>query len=153
MTAESSRPSPAAALDGGATRPTPDAATRPTPLLVGAALSAVEGAALAAWGLYMIVAALVEGTRNQGLAVFGGVVILLMGLLPLLASRGLLRLRRWGRTPAVLTHSLCLPIAYYMAQTGGLRTALGVAVGVAGLVGIVALLNPRVTAVLYQSQG
>ncbi len=128
-------------------------ATRPTPLIVGAALSGVEGTALAVWGLYTIVAALVESVRNQGLAEFGGVVILLLGLFPLLAARGLLKLQRWGRTPALLIHSLCLPIAYFMWQTGGLMAGLGVAVGLAGLVGIVALLNPRVTEVLYQPRG
>ncbi|MDH6112748.1 hypothetical protein P3T36_002467 [Kitasatospora sp. MAP12-15] len=126
-------------------------AARPPLLLVGAALSAVEGAALAAWGLYMTVAGLVEDTRNQGLNEFGGVVILLMGVLPLAAAWGLLRLRRWGRSPSVLIHTLCLPVAYFMAQIGGLTAALGILIGLFGLLGMVALLTPRVTEALYQS--
>ncbi len=76
-------------------------------------------------------------------------MIVLLGVLPLLAARGLLKARSWGRSPAVLTNSICLPVAYYMWQTGGAMTALGVAVGLLGLVGIGSLLNPTVTAVLY----
>ncbi|WP_110673165.1 hypothetical protein [Streptomyces tateyamensis] len=138
MTAETSAPAPAA---------------RPAQLLAAVALTVAEGTALVAWGGYMIVAALVESTRNQGLAEYGGVVILLMGLLPLLAARALLRLRSWGRTPAVLTHSLCLPVAYYMWQSSGAMPVLGVLVGLAGLAGLVVLLNPKVTKALYQQAG
>ncbi|MFE9422889.1 hypothetical protein ACFYNO_08000 [Kitasatospora sp. NPDC006697] len=143
MTAESSPAAPAPAA-----RP-----ARPTPLLAGVALTVVEGSALVVWGLYIIVAGLVESTRNQGLAEYGGVVILLLGLLPLLAGRGLLRLQRWGRTPAVLIHTLCLPVAWFMWGAGGLMAALGVLVGLAGLAGLVLLLNPRVTEVLYRQDG
>ncbi|MDH6141634.1 MULTISPECIES: hypothetical protein [Kitasatospora] len=123
---------------------------RPTPLLAGVALTLAEGAALVVWGVYIIVAALVESTRNQGLAEYGGVVILLLGLLPLLAGGALLRLRRWGRSPAVLIHTLCLPVAWFMWGAGGVMAAIGVLVGLAGLAGLVLLLNPKVTAVLYQ---
>ncbi|MFF4649763.1 hypothetical protein [Streptomyces sp. NPDC001380] len=124
------------------------AATRPAPLVAGAVIALVQGAALAAWGLYDIVAGLVGAPHNRGLAELGGVVILLLGLLPLLAGRGLLRLSRWGRTPALLTDSICLPVAYYMGQSGGVMAVLAVLVALLGLAGIAALLHPRVTAVL-----
>ncbi|GAA1967793.1 hypothetical protein [Kitasatospora viridis] len=139
MTAESA-PAPAA-------RP-----ARPTPLLAGVALTVAEGSALVVWGGYIIVAALVESTRNQGLAEYGGVVILLLGLLPLVAARGLLKLRRWGRTPAVLIHTLALPVAWFMWGAGDVMAGLGALVGVAGLAGLVLLLNPKVTAALYQPE-
>ncbi|MGF1427774.1 hypothetical protein [Kitasatospora sp. LaBMicrA B282] len=125
---------------------------RPAALIAAVALTAAEGAALTAWGGYMIVGGLVETTRNPGLVEYGGAVILLMGLLPLFASRALLRLRRWGRSPAVLTHSTCLPVAYYMLQSGGAMTGLGILVGVVGLAGLVTTLNPRVTALLYRTE-
>ena len=129
----------------------PSAATpaRPTSLLVGAAITALEGAALVAWGVYDMVAGLTGEPINRGLTEFGGLVIVLLGVLPLLAARGLLKARGWGRSPAVLTNSICLPVAYYMGQTGGAMTVLGAAVGLLGLVGIGSLLNPTVTAVLY----
>ncbi|WP_327068902.1 hypothetical protein OG500_24140 [Kitasatospora sp. NBC_01250] len=127
-------------------------AARPAKLIAAVALTAVEGAALTVWGGYMIVAGLVESTRNQGLVEYGGVVILLLGLLPLVAAGALLRLQRWGRSPAVLTHTTCLPVAYYMCQSGGSMAALGALVGLAGVAGLVMLLNPTVTAVLYRTE-
>ncbi|MFC9327139.1 hypothetical protein [Kitasatospora sp. NPDC057015] len=128
---------------------TPATATRPTSLTVGAAIAALQGAALVVWGGYDMIAALVGDPINRGLSEFGGLVIVLLGVLPLLAARGLLRLRSWGRSPAVLTSSICLPVAYYMWQAGGVMAALAVVVGLLGIVGIGALLNPTVTAVLY----
>ncbi|WP_371479591.1 hypothetical protein [Kitasatospora sp. NBC_00315] len=129
--------------------PPPATASRPTTLRVGAAITALQGAALVVWGGYDMVAALTGETMNRGLTEFGGLVILLLGLLPLLAARALLRARAWGRSPAVLTNSICLPVAYYMWQSGGATAAAGVAVGLLGVVGIGALLNPTATAVLY----
>ncbi|RKE21081.1 hypothetical protein [Streptomyces sp. TLI_171] len=128
---------------------TAPAADRPVPLLVGAAITALEGAAMTGWGLYSLVSGFTGRDADFGRAETGGAVLLLMGLLPLLAGRALLRRQKWGRSPAVLTNSICLPVAYYMWQSGGAMAAVGVAVGVIGLAGIVALLNPRVTTVLY----
>ncbi|MFJ6212953.1 hypothetical protein ACIQGZ_06425 [Streptomyces sp. NPDC092296] len=127
---------------------TAPAATRPAPLLAGAVIALVQGAVLAAWGVYDMVAALTGTPHNRGLAEFGGVVILLMGVLPLLAGRGLLRRGRWGRSPALLTDSICLPVAYYMWQSGGAMSVAAVLVLLLGLAGIGSLLHPRVTAVL-----
>lgn len=49
----------------------------------------------------------------------------------------------------MLTNSICLPVAYYMWQNGGTTAAVGVVVGLLGLVGIGALLSPKSTAALY----
>ncbi|WP_055587340.1 hypothetical protein [Peterkaempfera griseoplana] len=128
---------------------TPSAAEpRPTPLVAGALIAFVQGAALAAWGVYDVVAGFTGTPHNRGLAEFGGVVILLMGVLPLLAGRGLLRRSRWGRSPALLTDSICLPVAWNMWQSGGVMAVLAVLVALLGLAGIVALLHPAVTAAL-----
>ncbi|GAA2820291.1 hypothetical protein GCM10010441_50800 [Kitasatospora paracochleata] len=128
---------------------TTPAATRPTPLLAGAAITALEGAALAGWGLYDLVAGLFGDSAALGRSEMGGGVLLLMGLLPLLAGRALLKARRWGRTPALLTNSICLPVAYYMWQAGGVAAGAGVVVALLGVAGIVTLLNPKVTTLLY----
>ncbi|MEV4615403.1 hypothetical protein AB0K43_22865 [Kitasatospora sp. NPDC049258] len=138
MTAETAAPAPAPA--------------RPAALLLGAGITALEGAALTGWGLYDLVAGLLGDSASMGRSEAGGVVLLLMGLLPLLAGRALLRGRRWGRSPAVLTNSICLPVAYYMWQSGGAMAAVAVAVAVLGLTGIVALLNPKVTGLLYDAR-
>ncbi|WP_354642282.1 hypothetical protein [Kitasatospora camelliae] len=133
MTAESTAPAPA----------------RPTPLLIGAGITALEGLALAGWGAYDMVSGLFADPASLGRSEAGGVVLLLMGLFPLLAGRALLRGRRWGRSPAILTNSICLPVAYYMSESGGAMVAAAVAVALLGLAGIVTLLNPRVTELLY----
>ncbi|WP_441250303.1 hypothetical protein [Kitasatospora sp. McL0602] len=132
MTAETTSPAPAR--------------TRPTPLLVGAATTLLEGAALAGWGLFDMISGFTGDSAALGRSEFGGAVLLLMGVLPLLAGWALLGLRRWGRSPALLTNSICLPVAYYMWQ--GLPAG-AVVVGLLGLAGIVGLLNPRVTEALY----
>jgi hypothetical protein len=127
------------------------APARPAPLLVGAGITALEGAALAAGGLYIMVSGFLGDQARLGFAEFSGAILLVIGLFALLAGRALLRGRKWGRSPAVLTNSICLPVAYYMWQSGGLTAALGIAVGLLGLAGIVSVLNPKVTAVLYGS--
>ena len=122
--------------------------TRPGPLVAGAVIAFAQGSVLAAWGLYVAVAGLIGDPDDVGRAELGGAVILLLGVLPLLAGRGLLRLSRWGRTPALLTDSICLPVAYYMWPGGGVLSGLAVVIGLVGLAGIAALLHPRVTEVL-----
>lgn len=119
------------------------------PLTVGAAITALAGGALAVVGVWDMVAALSGQSKQLALNEFGGLVIVLLGALPLLAARALLKGRRWGRSPAVLTNSICLPVAYYMWQNGGTTAAVGVVVGLLGLVGIGALLSPKSTAALY----
>ncbi|MEV7925668.1 MULTISPECIES: hypothetical protein [unclassified Kitasatospora] len=139
MTAESSAPVPTAGP------------ARPLPLTVGAAITALEGAALAVVGVWDMVSALSGQSKQLALNEFGGLVIVLLGVLPVLAARALLKERRWGRSPAVLTNSICLPIGYYMLESGGAMIGVGVLVGLLGLVGIGALLNPKSTAALYAS--
>ncbi|MFD8480247.1 hypothetical protein [Kitasatospora sp. NPDC059673] len=132
-----------------ATTTAPD---RPVLLLVGAGITALEGAAMAGWGIYDLISGFSGSDAAFGRTEMGGAVLLLMGLLPLLAGRALLHGQKWGRSPAVLTNSICLPVAYYMWQSGGGMIAVGAAIAVLGLAGIVSLLNPRVTAVLYGEQ-
>jgi len=126
------------------------AVDRPWTLTAGAGIAMVEGVVLAAWGLYQIVAGLVSKTHTGvGLTEFGGFIVLLLGLLPLLAGRALLRVRKWGRSPAVLVDTLCLAVAYFGWGAGGAMRPIGLAVGVVGIIGIVLLLHPRSTAALW----
>jgi len=133
-----------------ASAPTAAPQGRPWTLTAGAAIALLEGAALAGWGLYQIIEGFVARTHTGvGLTEFGGVIVLLLGVLPLLAGRALLRLRRWGRSPAVMMDTLCLAVAYFTWQNGGAWPAVGAAVGAVGIAGIVFLLHPRSTAALY----
>ena len=157
MTANAASPSTgspgtagSAGTAGSNASPTRDAGGRPWTLVAGASLAFLQGAALAGWGIYQIVEGLVSRTHTGvGLTEFGGVIVLLMGLLPLLAGRALLRLRRWGRSPAVLIDTLCLAVTYFGWQTGGAMKAIGVLVGLVGVAGIVLLLHPRSTRALW----
>jgi hypothetical protein len=50
-----------------------------------------------------------------------------------------------------MVDTLCLAVTWFTVQNGGAQIALGVAVGVAGLAGVVLLLHPRTTAALWPS--
>ena len=133
----------------------PAAATgRPWTLTAGAAIALLQGVLIAGYGAYLMVAALFTHTRTgMGLTEFGAVIVLLLGLLPLLAGRALLRSKRWGRSPAVMVDTLCLAVTYFAVQNGGAQIALGVLVGLFGIAGIVLLLHPRTTATLWPEGG
>ena len=132
--------------------PAAAAPERPRTLTVGAWFSIVQGVVIAAYGIYVMVAPLAGSTRTGvGMTEFAGGLLLLMGLLPLAAGRALLQLKKWGRSPAVMVDTLCLAVAYFAVQNGGAFIALGVAVGLAGIAGVVLLLHPRTTAVLWPS--
>lgn len=132
--------------------PAAAAPERPRTLTAGAWFSIVQGVVIAAYGVYVMVAPLSSTTRTGvGMTEFAGGLLLLMGLLPLAAGRALLRLKKWGRSPAVLVDTLCLAVAYFTFQNGGGFIVLGVAVGLAGVAGIVLLLHPRTTAALWPS--
>ncbi|MEY9871813.1 hypothetical protein ABH931_001286 [Streptacidiphilus sp. MAP12-33] len=130
----------------------PAAPARPWTLTTGAWFSVAQGVVIAAYGVYVMVAPLTSSTKTGvGMAEFAGVILLLMGLLPLLAGRALLRVRKWGRSPAVMVDTLCLAVAYFAVENGGAFIALGAAVGLAGIAGVVLLLHPRTTAALWPS--
>lgn len=127
---------------------------RPWTLTTASLLSLVQGVAILGYGLYVMVNALVSHVNTGvGLTEFGGVVLLLMGLLPLLAGRALLQGKRWGRSPAVLIDTLCLAVTWFMVQLGGAAVAIGVLIGLVGVGGVVLLLHPRTTAMLWPDGG
>ncbi|MFC1412087.1 hypothetical protein ACEZCY_23395 [Streptacidiphilus sp. N1-12] len=151
MTADASpNARPAAAAD----RPAAAATERPWTLVAGAAIAVFQGALIACYGAYLMVAALFTHTRTGvGLTEFGAVIVLLLGLLPLFAGRALLRLKRWGRSPAVMVDTLCLAVTYFTFQNGGAQIAAGVLSALFGIAGVVLLLHPRTTAALWPSGG
>lgn len=137
-----------------ASAPAGPAAGRPGTLTAGAAIALLQGGLIAAYGVYLMIEALFAHTRTGlGLTEFGGFIVLLLGLLPLLAGRALLRLRRWGRSPAVMVDTLCLAVTYFTFQNGGAQIAVGVVVGLAGVAGVLLLLHPRTTAALWPTGG
>jgi hypothetical protein len=129
----------------------PDArAARPRTLTAGAVLAMAQGVGICLYGVYLVITAFTSDTHSDlGSTAFGGAIVVLMGLLPLFAGRALLRLRRWGRSPAVMMDTLCLAVAYVALRGSGTDVPLGIAAAVFGVAGMVLLLHPRTTAALW----
>ncbi|WP_371617855.1 hypothetical protein [Streptomyces sp. NBC_00454] len=134
------------------TKPTPAApavpASLPRRLTAAAALTALEGLALAGLGvadLYMGIAG--DGDSLQALT--GGVTLLVLAALPLVAARGLRLGRRWSRGPALITQLMALPVAWMLWTAGGamkVTAAMGLALAALAVVGL--LVNQKATGAL-----
>ncbi|MDQ0774585.1 hypothetical protein QF026_003051 [Streptomyces aurantiacus] len=131
--------------------PTPetvDAEPRPGRLTVAAALAALEGIALAAGGVYLLVMGLTGHPDDRRQAVTGGVTLIVLALLPLLAARGLLLRRSWSRGPTIITQIMALPVAYNLLQADSLAIPGGIALAVVAVATLVLILNPETTRAL-----
>ncbi|TDE56110.1 hypothetical protein E1295_11915 [Nonomuraea mesophila] len=121
---------------------------RPLTLLVAAAVVALEG--LVALGLGVLVAVqTLTGTPDNvttALAESGFALLVAAGLL-WVAWGGLLKMERWGRSPAVVAQIFLLPVAVTLIQSDQPR--LGIPLIVVALAGLVTLLAPPTTHALY----
>ncbi|MGK5626867.1 hypothetical protein [Streptomyces sp. URMC 123] len=132
-------------------KPTPDRAPaepRPARLTAAAALAGVEGLALAALGVYLLVMGLLGDPDSPRQAETGGLTLLALAALPLVAARGLLLCRRWSRGPALITQLMAVPVVWTLVDTGGALVAAGVALAVAAATVLVLLINPTATRAL-----
>ncbi|MFC7262403.1 hypothetical protein [Streptomyces lutosisoli] len=131
--------------------PTPDAPAaepRPGRLTAAAALAALEGLALVAGGVYILVLGFTGDPDDRRQAVTGGVTLIVLALLPLLAARGLLLRRGWSRGPAVITQIMALPVAYNLLQADSIAIPAGIALAVVAVAALVLLVNPATTRAL-----
>lgn len=131
--------------------PTPDApetGPRPGRLTAAAALAALEGLALVAAGVYILVMGLAGEPDDRQQAVTGGITLVVLALLPLLAARGLLKQRSWSRGPAIITQIMALPVAWTLLQADSLAIPGGIALAVVAVAALVLLLNPETTRAL-----
>jgi hypothetical protein len=131
---------------------TPEAAhqegPRPGRLTAAAALAALEGLALVVGGAWMLVEGLVGDPDDRQSAVTGGITLIVLALLPLLAARGLLGRRGWSRGPAVITQIMALPVAYNLLQADSAAIWAGIALAVVAVAALVLLVNPATTRAL-----
>ncbi|WP_121749148.1 hypothetical protein [Streptomyces sp. E2N166] len=132
--------------------PTPEAAEeagpRPGRLTAAAALAALEGLALVVGGAWMLVGGLTGHPDDRTSAITGGVTLIALALLPLLAARGLIGRRGWSRGPAVITQIMALPVAYNLLQADSVAIPAGIVLGVVAVTALVLLVNPTTTQAL-----
>ncbi|MFF0382356.1 hypothetical protein ACWEIK_07075 [Streptomyces sp. NPDC004673] len=144
----SSEQTPAPETDAPETSDAPAAGERPRRLVYAAALAALEGIALVVAGAYVLVLGLTGAGDDRQQAVTGGITLLVLALLPLLAARGLWLTRRWSRGPAVITQILALPVAYNLLQADSIAIGAGIALAVVSVAALVLLVNPATTRAL-----
>ncbi|MEU5521783.1 hypothetical protein ABZ759_14230 [Streptomyces sp. NPDC047860] len=125
-----------------------DTGPRPRRLTYAAALAALEGLALVAGGVWLLVLGVAGEPDDRGQAVTGGVTLIVLALLPLLAARGLLARRSWSRGPAVITQLMALPVAYNMLRSDGVAIPAGIALALVSITALFLLLNPETTQAL-----
>jgi hypothetical protein len=131
--------------------PTPDtfdAELRPGRLTAAAALAALEGAALLAGGGAMLVLGLTGDPDDLSTGVTGGITLVALALLPLIAARGLLLRRGWSRGPAVITQIIALPVAYNLLRADSVAIPAGIALAVVAVAALVLLISPATTRAL-----
>ncbi|NUR40091.1 MAG: hypothetical protein HOV73_08410 [Streptomyces sp.] len=128
--------------------PEETAGPRPRRLTYAAALAALEGLALVVGGVWMLVEGFTGDPDDRQTAVTGGITLVVLALLPLLAARGLLALRSWSRGPAVITQILALPVAYNLLQADSMAIPAGIALAVVAVTALVLLVNPATTQAL-----
>ncbi|WP_028811724.1 hypothetical protein [Streptomyces flavidovirens] len=124
--------------------PGPAAAPRPHRLTAAAGLAALEGLALVAGGAYMLVMGLLGSPDKPEQAEMGGLTLIVLALLPLLAARGLLKCRAWSRGPAIITQIMALPVAWTLLRSeGSLLIPAGVVLAAVAVASLVLLVNPE----------
>lgn len=135
--------------------PAPEAAestaaqgARPGRLTVAAGLNALEGLALVVGGVWMLMGGLTGHPDDRTSAVTGGITLIVLSLLPLLAARGLLALRGWSRGPAVITQIMALPVAYNLLQADSVAIPAGIALAVVAVAALVLIVHPETTRAL-----
>jgi hypothetical protein len=120
----------------------------PARLTAAAALTALEGLALAGLGISMLVMGLLGDPDSPQQAETGGLTMLGLAALPLIAARGLRLRRRWSRGPALITQLMALPVAWTLYNAGGAMIAAAAALALAALAVFVLLLHPAATEAL-----
>ncbi|MFJ8585089.1 hypothetical protein ACIRD2_10580 [Streptomyces sp. NPDC093595] len=123
-------------------------APRPARVTAAAAVAGLEALALFAGGAYLFVTSLTGTPDNLTQALTGGATLLALGLIPLLAARGLLRCRSWSRGPAIITQLMALPVAWTLLQADSAAIPGGIALAAAAVTGLVLLLHPQTTRAL-----
>ncbi|MCX5073442.1 hypothetical protein ACFWHQ_01255 [Streptomyces sp. NPDC060334] len=126
----------------------PSPVALPGRLTAAAVLTALEGLALAGLGVYMLYVGIAGDPDSPQQAETGGVTLLALAALPLIAARGLRLGRRWSRGPALITQLMAMPVAWTLWTTGGAMVAAAVALALTAVAVGALLVNPTATEAL-----
>ncbi|MEU4256790.1 hypothetical protein AB0B42_15710 [Streptomyces fradiae] len=126
----------------------PAPAPRPARVTAAAAVAGLQALALFAGGVYVLVNTLTGTPDGFTQALTGGATLIALGLIPLLAARGLLGCRSWSRGPAIITQLMALPVAYTLLTGVGAAIPAGIALAAAAVTGLVLLVHPTTTRAL-----
>lgn len=118
----------------------------PVSFRVATGIVAVETAIGLGFALYILVASVFGEPVDQDKGISEGLYLLLLGLGMLATTVGMIRGRRWSRSPAITINLVVLGIGYWMVSGSG-RVAFGVLILAAGLAAIGILVRPS----LYQA--
>jgi hypothetical protein len=110
-------------------------------VLVAAVLVALEGLVLLLTGIGYALAGVAGAAESTAGAELGALLIAGVGVLLLLAARGLLRRRRWARSPVVVVQLLAVPVGMSLLSAGVWPPAVVLLGLVAGTLG--ALASPQ----------
>jgi hypothetical protein len=121
---------------------------RPRALTATAGLEAAEGVAVLAFGIFVGWETLFGDPEDVGSAVAVTVMAVLAGAGMLAVARALLRARRWGRAPAVVTQLFALYISWNLIQSD--QFWYGVPLGVCALAAAILLFSRPITEALQE---
>ncbi|MFI6641349.1 hypothetical protein [Streptomyces sp. NPDC050504] len=126
-----------------------EAPARPNRVTGAAALAGLEGAALLVGGGYMLLMGLLGSPDKPEQAEMGGLTLIALAVIPLLAARGLLKLRSWSRGPALITQIMAMPVAWTLLRSGSdLLIPTGIVLAVTAVTALAFLLNAETTEAL-----
>ncbi|WP_407703204.1 hypothetical protein [Streptomyces solincola] len=149
MSSAEQSPDQQPAADPTAEQATDAAPGRSAARLTGAAaIAGAEALALFAGGIYLLVTSVTGHPDGLTQAVTGGVTLLALGVIPLIAARGLLRRRSWSRGPAVVTQLMALPVAWTLLQADSTAIPAGIVLAALAVTGLVLLFHPSTTRAL-----
>ncbi len=115
---------------------------KPSRITLVAGLTALEGVALVVGGIYMLVMGLLGQPESPQQAEMGGLTLVALGLIPLIAARGLLRRRSWSRGPALITQIMGLPVAWTLLRSHGVLIPAGIVLAAVVLTALYQLVRP-----------
>ncbi|OEV00399.1 MULTISPECIES: hypothetical protein [Streptomyces] len=120
----------------------------PRRIVVAAVLTGAEGLVVAAFGVVSLVLLVTRRPDDTTQAATLAATVLALSVLPLAAAGGLWHRRRWSRGPSMIVQLIALPVAWQLGRNGGGSLAAAVVLGLAAVVVLGCLVNPKATEAL-----